>query len=136
MWMFDAPMGYHQLAVEKSSQEKLAFQGVDAIKWTYTVMPFGPTNGPATFINFIHGPFEFATVHGRKTRDRVSQDDWDILQRHSSMFQNPLPRFDVPTYSIHIDRGAHVSYHDENHCDNLRIVALQTSEDPGNRCFP
>ncbi len=53
MWMFDAPMGYHQLAVEKSSQEKLAFQGVDAIKWTYTVMPFGPTNGPATFINFI-----------------------------------------------------------------------------------
>ncbi len=53
MWMSDAPMGYHQLAVEKSSQEKLAFQGVDAIKWTYTVMPFGPTNGPATIINFI-----------------------------------------------------------------------------------
>ncbi len=54
MWMFDVPMGYHQLAVAKLSQEKLAFQGVDAIKWTYTVMPFGPTNGPATFINFIH----------------------------------------------------------------------------------
>ena len=53
-WMFDAPMGYHQLAVALASQEKLAFQGVDAIKWTYTVMPFGPTNGPATFINFIH----------------------------------------------------------------------------------
>jgi hypothetical protein len=30
--MFDAPMGYHQLAVERASQEKLAFQGVDAIK--------------------------------------------------------------------------------------------------------
>ncbi len=54
MWMFDVPMGYHQLAVEKSSQEKLAFQGVDAIKWTYTIMPFGPTNGLATIINFIH----------------------------------------------------------------------------------
>jgi hypothetical protein len=54
MWMFDALMGYHQLAVAKSCQEKLAFQGVDAIKWIYTVMPFGPTNGPATFINFIH----------------------------------------------------------------------------------
>ncbi len=52
--MFDVPMGYHQLAVEKSSQEKLAFQGVDAIKWMYTIMSFGPTNGPATFINFIH----------------------------------------------------------------------------------
>jgi hypothetical protein len=53
-WMFDAPMGYHQLAVALTSLERLAFQGVDAIKWTYTVMPFGPTNGPATFINFIH----------------------------------------------------------------------------------
>jgi hypothetical protein len=53
-WMFDAPMGYHQLAVALASQDKLAFQGVDAIKWKYTVMPFGPTNGPATFINFIY----------------------------------------------------------------------------------
>jgi hypothetical protein len=54
IWMFDAPMGYHQLAVAAASQEKLAFQGVDTIKRTYTVMPFGPTNGPATFINFIY----------------------------------------------------------------------------------
>ncbi len=52
--MFDLPMGYHQLAVSPESQEILAFQGVDAIKWTYMVMPFGPTNGPATFITFIH----------------------------------------------------------------------------------
>jgi hypothetical protein len=52
--MFDAPMGYHQLAFALASQEKLAFQGVDTIKWTYAIMPFGPTNGPATFINFIH----------------------------------------------------------------------------------
>jgi hypothetical protein len=53
-WLWDAPMGYHQLNVAKASQEKLAFQGPDAIKWTYTVMPLGPTNGPAMFINFIH----------------------------------------------------------------------------------
>ncbi len=52
-WLWDAPLGYHQLAVAKASQEKLAFQGPNAIKWTYTVMPFQPTNGPATFINFI-----------------------------------------------------------------------------------
>jgi hypothetical protein len=49
-WLFDAPVGYHQLV----SQEKLAFQGPDAIKWTYRVMPFGPTNDPTLFINFIH----------------------------------------------------------------------------------
>jgi hypothetical protein len=52
-WLWDAPMGYHQLAVALASQEKLAFQGPNAIKWTYTVMPFGPTNRPATFITFI-----------------------------------------------------------------------------------
>jgi hypothetical protein len=45
---------YHQLAVALASLEKLAFQGPDAIKWTYMVMPFGPTNSPATFINFIY----------------------------------------------------------------------------------
>jgi len=40
MWMFDLPMGFHQLAVALASREKLAFQGVDGIKWTYTVVPF------------------------------------------------------------------------------------------------
>ncbi len=54
VWMFDAPMGYHQLAVARASQEKLVFQGVDVIKWTYNVMPFGPTNRPATFVSFIY----------------------------------------------------------------------------------
>ncbi len=54
LWMYDAPMGYHQLSVLPETQEKLAFQGPDAIKWTYTVMPFGPTNGPATFIQMIN----------------------------------------------------------------------------------
>ncbi len=54
LWLFDALSGYHQLAVALSSQDKLAFQGPDAIKWTYTVVPLGLTIGPATFINFIH----------------------------------------------------------------------------------
>ncbi len=37
-------------------------------------------------------------VHGQKTWDRVSQ-------------ANPLPHFDVPSYSIHVDRGAHIQFH-------------------------
>ncbi len=53
-WLFDAPMGYHQLAAALGSQEKLAFQCPDALTLTYTVMLFGPTNRPAAFINFIH----------------------------------------------------------------------------------
>jgi hypothetical protein len=54
MWLYDAPSGYHQLASALASQKKLAFQGPDAIKWTYMVMPFGPTNDPAAFVNFIY----------------------------------------------------------------------------------
>jgi hypothetical protein len=53
-WLWDVPMGYHQLAIDLASQEKLAFQGPDAIKRTDSIMPFGPTNGPATFIHYIH----------------------------------------------------------------------------------
>ncbi len=54
MWLFDAPMGYHQIRITLKSQMKLAFAGPDATKWTYTIMPFGPVNGLSTFIAFIH----------------------------------------------------------------------------------
>ena len=56
---------------------------------------------------YVHGPFEFAYVRGRKTRDRIDQPTWDALAAKSSMFSNPVPRCDLPTYSIHVDRGIH-----------------------------
>jgi hypothetical protein len=61
---------------------------------------------------FIHGPFDFATVRGCKSRDRIAQIDWDVLVSHKDMLQNDIPRFDLPSYSIHVDRGAHVAYID------------------------
>ena len=70
-----------------------------------------------TYINlthtdtFIHGPFDFATINKRKSRDRISQLEWDILQSHCNLYHNPLPRFDVPTYSVHVDAGAHTSFY-------------------------
>jgi len=56
---------------------------------------------------YVHGPFDFATVRGRKTRDRIDQSSWDVLASKSSMFSNPVPCCDLPTYSIHVDRGIH-----------------------------
>jgi hypothetical protein len=78
---------------------------------------------------YLHGPFEFATVNGRKTRDRVAQADWDILSGFTltSTFINPLPRFDLPSYSIHVDPGIHVSYQDPAHASAL--CALSQSDD-------
>ena len=45
----DAKQGYHQIAVKKSDQEKLAFFAPNHKKYTYRVMPFGPTNAPAFY---------------------------------------------------------------------------------------
>ena len=53
-WLMDAISGYNQIRVAMSSRNKLAFVGPDCSKYTYTVMPFGPVNGPVIFIVFIH----------------------------------------------------------------------------------
>ena len=45
----DAMQGFHQIAVDPQSQEKLAFWGPDGRKYTYTVLPFGPMNGPSVY---------------------------------------------------------------------------------------
>jgi hypothetical protein len=58
---------------------------------------------------FIHSPFQFVTVNGRKTQDHISQPDWDVFKAYCGMFHNPLPQFDAPSYSIHVDPGAHVT---------------------------
>ena len=53
-WLLDAISGYNQIRVAKSSQCKLAFAGPEASKYTWTVLPFGPVNGPVIFVVFIH----------------------------------------------------------------------------------
>ena len=37
---------------------------------------------------FIHGPFNFATINKRKSRDRISQTKWDILKSHCHLYHN------------------------------------------------
>ncbi|KAL3803007.1 hypothetical protein HJC23_008983 [Cyclotella cryptica] len=64
-WLLDAPLRFHQIAVIKSSQEKLASARPYTRKYTYNVMHFGPVNGPATFIIFAHD----------------CQADWDELAK-------------------------------------------------------
>ena len=80
----------------------------------------------------LHGPFEFASVNGRKTRDRISPADWDALAKFSSLYQNPLPRFDLPSYSIHVDRGIHSTFCDQANADAL-CAAANCSDD---RLYP
>ena len=53
----DARQGYHQVAVRKLDQEKLAFFAPDGKKYTWKVMPFGPMNAPA-FYTAMMGAFK------------------------------------------------------------------------------
>jgi hypothetical protein len=68
---------------------------------------------------YIHRPFEFALICGRKSPDRIAQEDWDHLLKHSVMFGNPVPSFDVSTYSIHVDHSAHDSVVVKAYCNAL-----------------
>jgi hypothetical protein len=73
---------------------------------------------------YIPGPFNFATVPGKKTRDRVDQDCWDALATKSSMFSNKLPSFVIPTYSIHLDCGVHSIF------PGMEAAAVDNSQPP------
>jgi hypothetical protein len=59
---------------------------------------------------YIHGPFNFATFSGRKSRDRMSGNDWSILRSRTAMFHNSVPLLEVTTYSAHIDTCAHTTF--------------------------
>ncbi len=98
---------------------------------TTSYVPFENGSNSPHFDTFIHGPFKFASVHGRKTQDRVSQADWDILKLHLDMFHNPLLCLDISSYSIHIDRGPHVQFHDAALTCQLVLVASHATDSLG-----
>lgn len=72
---------------------------------------------------YIHGPFEFARVRGRKTRDRIDNDCWNILRRHRSMYHNEPPRADIPSFSIHVDCSTHVAFSSQEVYRDLKLAA-------------
>jgi hypothetical protein len=80
---------------------------------------------------YLHGPFNFATVNGQKMRDRISQVYWDLLSCLALQLSNPLPRFNMPSYSIHVDLGIHVVIHNPTHAAALCAVSALDDE-----CLP
>ena len=61
----------------------------------------------------------------------IPQGAWDVLKSNTLMFHNPIPHFDVPTYSIHVDRGAHTSSHCTMHASDLVQLAHRALHNPG-----
>ena len=40
---------------------------------------------------FIHGPFDFAVVNGRKTIDKIIEKDWLVLESNSNKYSDDAP---------------------------------------------
>lgn len=59
---------------------------------------------------YMTGPFDFAAINGRKTRDRVSAVQWKILSKFNYMFTNETPCLLLPDYSVHCGQF-HTSFH-------------------------
>ena len=75
---------------------------------------------------FIHGPFDFTAIKGRKSRDRISEDDWRILISRKSRYDNEPPKLDLPTFSVHVDRGIYSTVQNPAACALLSAVSLQS----------
>ena len=49
----DARSGYHQISVNPTDREKLAFFGPDGKEWAFNIMPFGVRDGPAVYTSMM-----------------------------------------------------------------------------------
>ena len=66
---------------------------------------------------FIHGPFDFATIIGKKTADRLTQHDLEILSKAKDKYDNASPVLMMFQTSFHINTAFH-SEHDSQHVTN------------------
>ena len=53
---------------------------------------------------YITGPFDFAEVNGKKTRDRTSRDQWLVLAKFGQMFNNEIPSMTLPGHAVHFSQ--------------------------------
>jgi hypothetical protein len=77
--------------------------------------------------SFIHGPFDFAVINGRKTRDRVSHSDWEtVLPHETAKYQNKPPRLNLSSYaySYHVNTQYHTVHRDLSVSTRMNAVAM------------
>ena len=72
---------------------------------------------------YISGPFNFADINGRRSRDRVPECQWRILAKHPNL-SNEVPSLNLPGYSIHYGQF-HTSYTEQS--VDARIEAYMLS---------
>jgi hypothetical protein len=77
--------------------------------------------------SYIHGPFDFASINGRKTRDRICKLDWQVLADSRSKFDNEPPALNQTaafTYSYHTNTQFHTIRQDESVTKRLHAMSM------------
>ena len=74
----------------------------------------------------VHGPFNFATINNRKTRDKISLRDWQILAQSKRHYHNDSPIIqDVPVQLINWNEPIQLLHY--NNEVNTRIESFTTN---------
>ena len=63
---------------------------------------------------YLHGPFDFASIDGRKTKDRIDRQHWQILASLTSKYDNEAPSMMLKnyTFSYHVNTALHMEIRD------------------------
>eukprot|EP00956_Cyclotella_meneghiniana_P028882 scaffold68484_cov41-Cyclotella_meneghiniana.AAC.4 len=73
---------------------------------------------------YLHGPFEFATINGRKTRDRINNTDWAQLIAASPKFDNTTPELNMrPFTGLQFSCNFHIAVPDAS--VHARVIATR-----------
>jgi hypothetical protein len=82
----------------------------------------------------IHGPFEFATINGCRTRDRISLTDWDLLSQSSDRYDDDPPDLAHQDFTgIQFMRSYHTVISDFTVCDRIMAMHFLLPELPFSR---
>ena len=70
---------------------------------------------------FLHGPFDFATINGQKTKDHISSQDWSTLSQIKQKYDNSAPVTNlISTNAFHINTQYHTVHKD--HAIDIRMA--------------
>ena len=109
----DKAQGYHQIGVKHGDREKLAFFGPDSLKYTFKVLPFGPTNTPSFYTAMI----------------RQFQDEWTLLFRLECNRQNIEYNHKHTSQPASICRNLPLTDNYEESCVTASMPNLEVDEE-------
>ena len=72
-----------------------------------SLVPYSRWTNLNTSDILLHGPFDFTIVNGRKSKDRISQRDFEALEKKKDTYDNEPPSILIGVSSFHIDTPMH-----------------------------